>query len=211
MSLFPAYQSGSDTPNGSCPKEPGSSALDVASGKSYGTDKQGWIRNESYKIQPANLQHNPSEDVTKNRSVRQDAFSSSESFDSTSQAESDITSSSSIGRDDRKINTFKTNNHRKTKKDFTRKRDSSGSRSSSRSRNKRKRKYSGSRSESGSPSYLRKSRHRNKKKHKYKGHKKKHKNEIGKRFQIPKFAPYKTFLEDFNIKHEDDLRYAEDR
>ena len=210
MSLFPAYTPLSK--NVASVQDGVSSSghvLDEHEAKDLSNfqDKD-WIKNQSYKIKPAYLHEKDPQNIERNKN---DSISSQHKILTSSSSHCDSSSS-----EERHRYHFKP---KKKKKRTTRSR----SRSPSRSRSKERRKYkrlSASRSRSGSRSYFSGSRsvsrsprncHGKWKKRKHKKDKNKRKECSDKLREIPKFTPYKTFFEDFNIKDENELRYAEDR
>ena len=192
MSLFPAYQP-SNEPEVS-PNNP----------KRQESDSD-WTRNESFKIEPASFNNKITQEseehyfkTNRTETPYQDKskFYSSSSTESASDNEYHKHSK----RESQNKYSPKTKRHK-------RKHSRSRSRSRSKSRAQGKPKHSRSRSPSYSPRHKYK-----KKKDKKKKHKKRSKdNNKSRENRIPQFVPYKTFLEDFNIKDENELRFAEDR
>ena len=190
MSLFPAYQSVT-----SVKVEPNSSASKEAD----------WTRNESYKIEPlisnSQIRNQTSQsflDTDKSNetpSLNQHKFSSSNS-DTENDEHIHLKKTDCVEND----NNGRKRESRKKKRSYS----SSSSRSRSRSRDRSKHKKSRRSSTSRHP-------YKKKKKHKKEKYKKKSKDKISKKNELPQFVPYKTFLEDFNIKDEHELRFAEDR
>ena len=190
MSLFPAYQS-SNEPEVS-PDNP-----------NRHESNSDWTRNESFKIEPASL----------NNKITQ---RSEENYNETDRPEiqyhdkSKFYSSSSTdsASDNEYHQQYKRESQNKySTKTKRQKRKHSRSKSRSRSEAHDRPKHSRSRSPSYSPRHKYK-----KKKDKKKKHKKRSKDDNKSRTnKIPQFVPYKTFLEDFNIKDENELRFAEDR
>ena len=190
MSLFPAYQSVTNV------------KVELDSSASKEAD---WTRNESYKIEPVILNSQIKNETSK-------IFLDSEkSYEIPNFNKHNYTSSNSDTENDGHIHIKKTdcvendNNGRK-RESRKKKRSYSSSSSRSRSRSKDRSKHKKSRCSSTSRHSYKK-----KKKHKKEKYKKKSKDNTSKRNELPQFVPYKTFLEDFNIKDEHELRYAEDR
>ena len=188
MSLFPAYQ-----PVTSVKVDPDSSAPKEAD----------WTRNESYKIEPVILNSQIKNETSKT------FLDSEKSYEIPNFNKHNYTSSNSDTENDGHIHLKKTDcveNDNNGRKRESRKKKRSYSSSSSRSRSKDRSKNKKSRCSSTSRHSYKK-----KKKHKKEKYKKKSKDNTSKRNELPQFVPYKTFLEDFNIKDEHELRFAEDR
>jgi hypothetical protein len=217
MSLFPAYQTvigknpvaiSDDGDNKNC---------DSKSSNTSNEEEKLWTRNESYNLQSINL-HTDSKETTKSSFVGtiqninslcpDDLSSCSSSFGPNS---SKLDSKHASSSDERYNLKQKSKNKKHSKRNRERKGcnfSDSRSRSRSRSQNKRESK---STSRSRSPFYLKKRSDNKKKKSKREKHKKHKDKHNSKKPKIPQFIPYKTFLEDFNIKDENELRFAEDR
>ena len=192
MSLFPAYQSVASIkvdPDSSTPKE------------------ADWTRNESYKIEPVIL----------NSQIRnqtsQSFLDTDKSNETPSLSQHKFSSSNSDTENDEHIhlkkrdcvendNNGRKRESRKKKRSYSSSSSSSRSRSRSKDRSKRKKSRSSSTSRHS---------YKKKKKHNKEKYKKKSKDNTSKKNELPQFVPYKTFLEDFNIKDEHELRFAEDR
>ena len=189
MSLFPAYQSVASIkvdPDSSTPKE------------------ADWTRNESYKIEPEILNSQIRNQTSK-------SFVDSEKSYETPKLNKHKYSSNSDTENDEHIHLKKTDcvekdNNGRSRESRKKKRSYSSSSSRSRSRSKDRSKRKKSRSSSTSRHSYKK-----KKKHKKEKYKKKSKYNTSRKNELPQFVPYKTFLEDFNIKDEHELRFAEDR
>ena len=228
MSLFPAYESVSDKFVGGDNGEHNSNPLDKPCKASFSgpTEDNCWIENESYKIQTPNFPGRSTEPGNIGCNERLPSSISDEPQNSASSSDASVSKSSDNpaiikNHNDRDRHHVK---HKESKKKSrrrmrsrsrSRKREhSSESRSHSRSRGRSisRSNVSSSRSRSRSPFYSNRSSHSKRKKSKYKKYKKMHRQEHStRRPDIPKFTPYKTFIEDFNIKDEDELRFAEDR
>ena len=190
MSLFPAYQSVASIkvdPDSSTPKE------------------ADWTRNESYKIEPVILNSQIRNQTSKSFVDSEKSYEipnfnkhkcSSSNYDTEYDEHIHLKKTDCVEKDDN----GKKRESRKTKRSYS----SSSSRSRSRSKDRSKRKKSRS-SSTSRHSY------KKKKKHKKEKYKKKSKYNTSKKNELPQFVPYKTFLEDFNIKDEHELRFAEDR
>ena len=214
MSLFPAYKSVSDQPESTPPDHVGNNSLDSKIvGTSHKPENKSWITNESYKLKPI-CSKPPSVLSNSNNTLDSTTKSNNALYKSPDHAKkrsrSDTSSISSD--DDRSIsNNDFTNFHRDESETKTTDFGDYTSSSISRSRKKHKHQYSKDRSRSSSSSESHRYQSR-KKKRKHKRNKKKQKIDYdSSKFRIPKFTPYKTFLEDFNIKDEDALRFGEDR
>ena len=214
MSLFPAYKSVSDQTENTSTDHVGNNSQDSKIvGTSNKSENKSWITNESYKLKPI-YSTPPSVQSNSNNTLDSTTKSKNALYKSPDHAKkrSRSNTSSISSDDDRSIsNNDFTKIHRdksKTKRpdvgDYT-------TSSISRSRKKHRHQYSKSRSRSSSSSESHRYQSR-KKKRKHKRNKKKQKIDYdSSKFRIPKFTPYKTFLEDFNIKDEDALRFGEDR
>lgn len=214
MSLFPAYKSVSDQTENTPTDDVGNNSLDnKIVGTSHKSENKSWITNESYKLKPIyskppTVQSNSNtilDGTTKSNNAlhKSPDYAEKRSRSDTSSISSDHDKSLS-NNDFKKIHRDESETKRSDFGDHT-------SSSISRSRKKHRHQYSKSRSRSSSSSEPQKYQSK-KKKRKHKQHKKKQKIDYdSSKFKIPKFTPYKTFLEDFNIKDEDALRFGEDR
>ena len=192
MSLFPAYQSSNE--HEVCPNNP----------KSHESNSD-WTRNESFKIEPASLNNRITQPCEEN--YYETNRSEIQYYDKSKNYSSSSTDSASDNEYHQHSKRESQNNYSTKTKRQKRKHSRSRSRSRSKSRAQDKPKHSRLRSPSYSPRHKYK-----KKKDKKKKHKKRSKdNNKSRENKIPQFVPYKTFLEDFNIKDENELRFAEDR
>ena len=201
MSLFPAYQSSSDA------------KTDPDRNNHADETNANWTRNESFAIEPVSMKlkfekqsdKSSFQDVPISKTIDSDESKlSSSSYDSKSFSDyvehNDAYKNDTISRSCKE----RKNRSRKDK----RPRSPSRSRSRSKSRSKHKSRYSRSRS----PSYSPRRSSKKKKKHKLKKRKKRSSETyVSRKQKLPQFVPYKTFLEEFNIKDENELRFAEDR
>ena len=216
MSLFPAYQTEKDKNPVANSDEGDYKNYDSKSSHSSNAEEKLWTRNESYNLQSIHLYTGPKETTDsfssgaiENRNPRRpENLNSSSSSIATISSKLDPKHASSS---DERHNLKQQGGNKKHDKSRERKRcifSDSRSRSKSRSQNKRE---SDSTSRSRSPDYLKKRSDTKKKKIKREKHRKHKDKHHSRKHKIPQFTPYKTFLEDFNIKDENELRFAEDR
>ena len=214
MSLFPAYNLVVPV-DGNAGQNSSNSQQSIDTGeKGNENGETDWIRNESFKINvPAveKEEFNPPV-MCKGEIKRKPEFSRSGTPSDSSETEHGKKYEKDYRRTGAQINkSTKKGRSRSRSLSKSRKRRHYSSSSSSRSRSSsklgRRYNFSSSKSRSISP------KHSKGKKSKHKTYKKKkRKRSLSPKLQkIPIFTPYKTFLEDFNIKSNDELQFALDR
>ena len=200
MSLFPAYQLSADT------------KVDPEGSNHPDKTNANWTRNESFNIEQVTLKQDFEKQLKKSSSHDipiSKILLLDESKLSPSRYDSKSCSEYEEHNDDKN---YTSSSYCKEKEKRTRTQKRSRSHSRSRSRSKSRSKHRSKRSRSRSPSYSPRRSNKKNKKHKLKKHKKRSRDKYESQKQkLPQFIPYKTFLEEFNIKDEDELRYAEDR
>ena len=218
MSLFPAYDV-------VLPVDGNAGQSYLNSQQSSDTNEKGkengdkdWIRNESFKINVSAVENEGlnSPLICRGEVKRKAEYEANESCGSGTSDSSETEHAKKYQKD---YSRHGTQIKKSTKRERSRSRSlsksrnirhrssSSSSRSRSSARSGRRYHSSSSKSRSRSPKYLKR------KKSKRGKHKtKKRRQSLTTKLQkIPIFTPYKTFLEDFNIKSEDELQFALDR